>query len=376
LAAGESATLTYVTFSLSRNPITVFAEVKTQSPDDADSRAGNGRQTPPEDDEASVTLSGGGTNPCENDNIPPVLTNCPSDVVLITDNTTAVARWTAPTATDNCGDPSVSSNFSSGFAFPIGNTTVVYTARDAKGNQTTCDFIVTVNRVISPTPLDLAVNVTAPTPNYRIYTPIAFKASVTNLGTARATNIKIDIPYPTGCVQGGPAVTNNGFYTGYWANCTNCGLWIIPELAGGQTTTLDLPVFPLDANGAKTATAKLLSLDQTDGNSANNQASFTVTPSANIQTPPVASIRDYAFAASPNPFSESLELSIAAVQDKEANILIYNNLGSLMKSEKRSLSKGINKLKMDGTGFTEGFYFIVLRMPNVKDMYVKVLRVR
>jgi Secretion system C-terminal sorting domain len=178
-------------------------------------------------------------------------------------------------------------------------------------------------------------------------------------------------------VQGGSAVTTNGFYTGYWANCTNCGLWIIPELAGGQTTTLDLPVFPLDANGAKTATAKLLSLDQTDGNLANNQSSFTVTPSANIQTPPVASIvRDYAFTASPNPFSESLELKVSAVEDKEANILIYNNLGALMKSEKRSLSKGINKLKMDGTGFSEGFYFIVLKMPNVKDMYVKVLKVR
>jgi uncharacterized repeat protein (TIGR01451 family) len=316
LAAAESATLTYVTFSLKRDPITVFAEVKTQSPDDADSRAGNGKQTPPEDDEASVTLPAGVTNVCDNDNIAPTFANCPNDIVFITDNNTAIGTWTPPTATDNCGTPSVSSNFSSGYAFPIGSTTVIYTARDPKGNQAICDFIVTVSRFIVPSPIDLEVKVSAPSPNYRIYTPIAFKASVSNLGTNRATNIKIDIPYPTGCVQGGEAVTNNGFYTGYWANCTNCGLWNIPELAAGQTATLELPVFPLDANGAKTAKAKLLSLDQTDGNVANNEASFTVTPTANLQiaAPPI--IRDFSFTASPNPFTETLELKVTTIQEK------------------------------------------------------------
>ncbi len=374
LAAGESATLTYVTFSLSREPITVFAEVKTQTPDDLDSKAGNGRQTPPEDDEASVTL-GNITNACDTDNIAPILINCPDDIVFITGNNTAIGTWTPPTATDNCGTPSVSSNFPSGYAFPIGNTTVIYTAKDAKGNQATCDFIVTVSKFISPTDIDLDLKVSAPSPNYRIYTPIAFKASVTNLGTTRATNIKIDMPYPSGCVQGGPAVTNNGYYTGYWANCTNCGLWVVPELLGGQTATLEMPVFPLDANGAKTAKAKLLSLDQTDANSANNEASFTVTPINNGQIINPTIVRDFAFSASPNPFVETLELKVSTIQEKEANLLIYNNLGRLIKTENRQLSKGNNKIILDGTAFTEGFYFIVLKMPNVRDMYVKVLKI-
>jgi hypothetical protein len=56
-------------------------------------------------------------------------------------------------------------------------------------------------------------------------------------------------------------------------------------------------------------------------------------------------------------------------------LLIYNNLGRLVKSEKRLMSKGINKVKMDGTDLSEGFYFIVLKMPNVQDMYVKVLKI-
>jgi Secretion system C-terminal sorting domain len=136
-----------------------------------------------------------------------------------------------------------------------------------------------------------------------------------------------------------------------------------------------MPVFPLDANGAKSALAKLISLDQTDGNPTNNAASFTVTPVNNSQVAPAALIvRDFSFTASPNPFVEVLELKVTAIQEKEANLLIYNNLGRLVKSEKRLMSKGINKIKMDGTEFTEGFYFIVLKMPSVQDMYVKVLK--
>jgi HYR domain/Secretion system C-terminal sorting domain len=46
---------------------------------------------------------------------------------------------------DSCGTPSVSSNFSSGFAFPVGVSTVVYTATDSRGNRSNCSFRVTVD---------------------------------------------------------------------------------------------------------------------------------------------------------------------------------------------------------------------------------------
>jgi uncharacterized repeat protein (TIGR01451 family) len=385
LAVGETATLTYTTFSLKRDPITIFAEVKTQSPEDLDSKAGNGKQN--EDDEASVTLPSGTTNVCDNDNTAPTFSNCPKDITLTTEKNTAIGTWTAPTASDNCSASPLSANcaitpcvtvvgtYTSGFGFPIGTTTVTYIATDAKGNQATCSFKVTVRKNDLPTSVDLEIKVSAASQNFRIYTPFTINTSVANLGTEKASNIKIDIPYPAGCVQGGQNKTSIGFYTGYWADCTGCGLWYIPELAAGQTATLELPVFPLDANGNKTATAKVLSLDQTDGNSSNNEASFTVSPSPIPQAASLKNVREFALTASPNPFSETLELQVLSIQEKEANILIYNNLGRLIKSEKKGIAKGINSLKVDCLDLNDGFYFVVLKMPNVKDMYVKVLKV-
>ncbi len=84
------------------------------------------------------------TNPCDTDTQAPVLSTCPQNIALSSTTTCATATWTAPTATDNCSTPSVSSNYNSGFCFPIGSTTVIYTATDAKGNKSTCSFTVTV----------------------------------------------------------------------------------------------------------------------------------------------------------------------------------------------------------------------------------------
>jgi len=74
------------------------------------------------------------------DNQKPVINKCPSNIY--TCNTTV--SWTAPTASDNCGVKSFNSNFNSGSIFPVGTTTVTYTARDHCGNTTNCSFTVTV----------------------------------------------------------------------------------------------------------------------------------------------------------------------------------------------------------------------------------------
>ena len=92
----------------------------------------------------TVTVSSGNVDPCLNDATPPVISGCPTNINLTTSSTCATATWTAPTATDNCGTATVTSNYNSGFCFPIGSTTVTYTAKDAKGNASTCSFTVTV----------------------------------------------------------------------------------------------------------------------------------------------------------------------------------------------------------------------------------------
>jgi hypothetical protein len=76
----------------------------------------------------------------------PVLSGCPADtsVLLNTAQQQAVAvSWAPPSATDNCGPPSLSADFSPGDSFSQ-TTLVTYTATDGAGNASSCAFTITV----------------------------------------------------------------------------------------------------------------------------------------------------------------------------------------------------------------------------------------
>ncbi len=82
------------------------------------------------------------------DDTAPILSECPDDIVQNTISTSGiVVLWDAPTATDDCGVASVTSNMSSGSVFRPGVHTVTYTALDFCGNSTSCTFTITVNLV-------------------------------------------------------------------------------------------------------------------------------------------------------------------------------------------------------------------------------------
>lgn len=78
------------------------------------------------------------------DNSPPVFTSCPSNIqVSANNNCSATATWSNPVAQDNCS-ANITGTHTSGSVFPLGVTTVTYTATDPSGNQSTCSFTVTV----------------------------------------------------------------------------------------------------------------------------------------------------------------------------------------------------------------------------------------
>jgi hypothetical protein len=81
---------------------------------------------------------------CSADAVKPVISNCPNNITLPAVNGSAIANWTAPTATDNCVLVTFSSSFQPGSVFASGVTTVVYTAIDLKGNTSSCEFNVQV----------------------------------------------------------------------------------------------------------------------------------------------------------------------------------------------------------------------------------------
>ncbi len=84
--------------------------------------------------------------------------NCVSASPIIKNNTEGVCGYIVsgsefdPTTSDNCLNPVLTHNYSSwsnssslaGATFPIGTTTVVWTATDASGNTSTCNTVVTV----------------------------------------------------------------------------------------------------------------------------------------------------------------------------------------------------------------------------------------
>lgn len=85
------------------------------------------------------------------DTTPPVINGCPSKITISANATcAAVVNWTAPTAVDNCSTATLVSDHNPGEAFPLGTTTVTYTATDAAGNSSQCLFDVEVRDTTPP----------------------------------------------------------------------------------------------------------------------------------------------------------------------------------------------------------------------------------
>ncbi|MBK6902415.1 MAG: HYR domain-containing protein [Saprospirales bacterium] len=82
------------------------------------------------------------------DNEDPVILDCPADPDPICGS--GPVSWVAPTADDNCGIASFSSNYDPNDVFPVGSTEVTYTAVDNSGNTVTCTFTVVVYPVPTP----------------------------------------------------------------------------------------------------------------------------------------------------------------------------------------------------------------------------------
>ena len=91
----------------------------------------------------SVTIS---------DDEAPAIAGCPADIVQANDAgaCAAVITWTEPTASDNCAVTSFEADAVNGDSYPVGTTTVTYTATDEAGNETLCTFDITVNDEEAP----------------------------------------------------------------------------------------------------------------------------------------------------------------------------------------------------------------------------------
>jgi gliding motility-associated-like protein len=154
----------------------------------------------------TATDASGNVQICEftirvNDSAPPVFTNCPDtikvriDGTLISDPSRVLTAapvsnqcssvrlsFNAPIAEDACGEVSVvktdGTGLNSGSTFPVGTTTLVYTAVDISGNRSICQLVIQI--------IDLpAINITVDNAQPCENTQITLTASEVNIPNAQ-----------------------------------------------------------------------------------------------------------------------------------------------------------------------------------------------
>ena len=208
----------------------------------------------------TVVITSAGANPCLNDSIAPVFTNCPANIVTTysAPATCANVTWQEPTATDNCSTPTIikTSTALNGGCY-TGDYTHTYTATDAKGNKTICTFKISATQsVITASPITMTL--TANPVSYKQYQTVTYRLTVVNTGAA-LTNVVIAFKRPTLSSSGSTKTASVGTFNDYCAGGIECSQWNIPTLATNSTATLDVPVFILGATSAITASAQFKS---------------------------------------------------------------------------------------------------------------------
>ena len=138
----------------------------------------------------------------------PIMTNMPANAVIYSSNAcNASFNWTPPVATDNCTpSPTVTGSLNSGHVFPLGITSVTYTATDASGNTSQASFTVTVADTSKPviaTPANLTkfAAFDSCSATFATITPPMILDSCGQVPMqfgVRADNLALNAPYPVG----------------------------------------------------------------------------------------------------------------------------------------------------------------------------------
>ena len=188
----------------------------------------------------------------------PVITNCPPNItVAANSNCAANVSWNPPTVTDNCGKLFLTVSHISGDRFPIGVTTVTYTAEDLCLNSSTCTFTITVTGQCCTVPPIL----TCPT-DYNGCPQDTILPKKTGTATAIAGSPSCGTPiiiYRDSVLSTGPCAGAISLYR----------IWTARD--------------PNDSTLRATCKQKITLVDNTDPTITNCPANITVAPGANCQ---------------------------------------------------------------------------------------------
>lgn len=146
----------------------------------------------------------------------PVIT-CVSSSTITKNNTSGICGYKVvgnefnPTATDNCLNPVLTHDYSSwsnanslsGATFPIGTTTVVWTATDASGNTSTCSLTIVVSDTEAPQILNCPSTLTLSIGQYSCGSNPNWTAPTATDNCGTATIVQSAGPSPTDSLDPG-----------------------------------------------------------------------------------------------------------------------------------------------------------------------------
>lgn len=152
------------------------------------------------------------------------------------------------------------------------NTATVLSLNETDNNPSNGNSVLTISSPPTGSAnLSITKTVNNSTPN--VNDNVVFTITVNNAGPDSATNVHVRDLFTTDLVY----VSDNG---GGTYNST-LGIWQAGTISPGASKTLNITA-RVATNGAKTNTASIFSLGQTDPNPSNNSASVTVTPGGGV----------------------------------------------------------------------------------------------
>jgi uncharacterized repeat protein (TIGR01451 family) len=193
---------------------------------------------------------------------------CPGDKAVFTDNNKDYATITdlgTATASDNVGVASIINNAPANSQYPVGTTTVTWTARDAAGNSATCDQKITVSMNSDLSVTVVCHDLTAGQDDQNACTIL-----ITNNGPSAATGVSLADTIPDTTPTGGfkdAQYKLEGTFLPAWAGNLDLG-----NMDSGQTRTLEIYAdVSSDVTSVGQSSAWVIS-SSTDPNANNNNA--------------------------------------------------------------------------------------------------------
>ena len=231
--------------------------------------------------------------------------------------------------------------------------------------------------------VDIELEYTVDEPTYRQWQRVDYTLTATNNGTETATNLVISDPIPFGMAFTSK-VASKGTYNLWFQT------WTIPELAAGETATLDLTLFTLINDATIVKFAQVKSLDQMDIDSTPDNNSTTIPQEDDETAVSITPIGgsgggknaldnpiDQAGALKlynlfPVPANDHLNV-VFGTGGFQVNVLLYDVNGRLLERKSLRVNRGENALQLEVGHLSAGFYIVSIETPEgfVRGKFLK-----